>query len=202
MCDFVSSFAPVPFIVFCSNWIFGSGTQCLLAHKAFVFRVEEMDLEDSREIRVNSGQVIGLIMLLLAMLPRDIRSDLVDRLHRMTTQEMVDWYRTSTAASSERAGNSTVDPTSEGENARVCSTSYSWRTYLWGRNVWAFWGWKKLGVHRRALVDSFWIWVFDLNVDVKGKRIHLHLNWDRFFELFQLETCFLHICYSFLNCQE
>ena len=74
-----------------------------------------MDLDDTREIRVNSGQVIGLIMLLLAMLPRDIRSDLVDRLHRMTTQEMVDWYRTSTAASSERAGNSTVDPTSEGE---------------------------------------------------------------------------------------
>ena len=64
---------------------------------------------------LNRGQVIGLIMLLLAMLPRDIRSDLVDRLHRMTTQEMVDWYRTSTAASSERAGNSTVDPTSEGE---------------------------------------------------------------------------------------
>ena len=74
-----------------------------------------MDLDDSREIRINSGQVIGLIMLLLAMLPRDIRSDLIDRLHRMTTQEMVDWYRTSTAASSERAGNSTVDPTSEGE---------------------------------------------------------------------------------------
>ena len=48
-----------------------------------------MDLDDTREIRVNSGQVIGLIMLLLAMLPRDIRSDLVDRLHRMTTQEMV-----------------------------------------------------------------------------------------------------------------
>ena len=47
-----------------------------------------MDLDDSREIRVNSGQVIGLIMLLLAMLPRDIRSDLVDRLHRMTTQEI------------------------------------------------------------------------------------------------------------------
>ena len=74
-----------------------------------------MDLGGSRGIRINSGQVIGLIMLLLAMLPRDIRSDLIDRLHRMTTQEMVDWYRTSTAASSERAGNSTVDPTSEGE---------------------------------------------------------------------------------------
>ena len=87
----------------------------MLAHKVSVFLFEEMDLDDSREIRVNSGQVIGLIMLLLTMLPRDIRSDLVDRLHRMTTQEMVDWYRTSTAASSERAGNSTVDRTSEGE---------------------------------------------------------------------------------------
>ena len=96
--------------MFCSNWNFGSGTQCWLAHKVPVFRLEEMDLDDSREIRINSGQVIGLIMLLLAMLPRDIRSDLVDRLHRMTTQEMVDWYRTSTAASSERAGNATVDP--------------------------------------------------------------------------------------------
>ena len=104
--------------MFCSNWNFGSGTQCWLAHKVSVFRFEEMDLDDSREIRINSGQVIGLIMLLLAMLPRDIRSDLVDRLHRMTTQEMVDWYRTSNAtagSSSDRAGNSTVDPTSEGE---------------------------------------------------------------------------------------
>ena len=87
-----------------------------LAQKVSVFRFEEMD--DSREIRIDSGQVIGLIMLLLAMLPRDIRSDLIDRLHRMTTQEMVDWYRTANAtggSSSERAGNSTFDPTSEGE---------------------------------------------------------------------------------------
>ena len=103
------------FILFAQTGFFGSGTQCLLSHNVSVFRVEEMDLDDSREIRINSGQVIGIIMLLLAMLPRDIRSDLIDRLHRMTTQEMVDWYRTSTAASSERAGNSTVDPTSEGE---------------------------------------------------------------------------------------
>ena len=29
-------------------------------------------MDDSREIRIDSGQVIGLIMLLLAMLPRDI----------------------------------------------------------------------------------------------------------------------------------
>ena len=67
-------------------------------------------MDESREIRIDSGQVIGLIMLLLAMLPRDIRSDLVNRLHRMTTQEMLDWYENSNAA-----GNSTVDPTSEGE---------------------------------------------------------------------------------------
>ena len=46
-------------------------------------------MDESREIRIDSGQVIGLIMLLLAMLPRDIRSDLVNRLHRMTTQEML-----------------------------------------------------------------------------------------------------------------
>ena len=72
-------------------------------------------MDDSREIRIDSGQVIGLIMLLLAMLPRDIRSDLVNRLHRMTIQEMLDWYQNSNAASSERTGHSTVDPTSEGE---------------------------------------------------------------------------------------
>lgn len=74
-----------------------------------------MDLDDSREIRITSGQIIGVIMLLLAMLPRDIRNDLIGRLHQMSTQEMVDWYRTSTAASSERAAHSTADPTSEGE---------------------------------------------------------------------------------------
>ena len=72
-------------------------------------------MDESREIRIDSGQVIGLIMLLLAMLPRDVRSDLVNRLHRMTTQEMLDWYQNSNATSSGRAGNSTVDPTSEGE---------------------------------------------------------------------------------------
>ena len=59
-------------------------------------------MDDSREIRIDSGHVIGLIMLLLAMLPCDIRSDLVNRLHRMTTQDMLDWYQKSNAASSER----------------------------------------------------------------------------------------------------
>ena len=74
-----------------------------------------MDIDDSREIRITSGQIIGIIMLLLALLPRDIRADLVARLHSMTTQELADWYVNTTAGSSERAGNSTADPTSEGE---------------------------------------------------------------------------------------
>ena len=70
-----------------------------------------MDIDDSREIRITSGQIIGIIMLL----PRDIRADLVARLHSMTTQELAHWYANTTAGSSERAGNSTADPTSEGE---------------------------------------------------------------------------------------
>ena len=77
-----------------------------------------MDIDDSREIRITSGQIIGIIMLLLALLPRDIRADLVARLHSMTTQELADWYANTTAGSSERAGNSTADPTSEGVRSK------------------------------------------------------------------------------------
>ena len=36
-------------------------------------------MDESREIRIDSGQVIGLIMLLLAMLPRDVPSDLCEQ---------------------------------------------------------------------------------------------------------------------------
>ena len=74
-----------------------------------------MDIDDSRELRIASGQIIGVIMLLLAMLPRDIRNDLIARLHHMSTQEMVDWYQQSTAAGSERAGSSNANLASEGE---------------------------------------------------------------------------------------
>ena len=49
-----------------------------------------MDLDDDRELRVPSGSIIGVIMLLLAMLPRDIRSDLIARLHHMNTQETLE----------------------------------------------------------------------------------------------------------------
>ena len=113
-------------------------------------------MDESREIRIDSGQVIGLIMLLLAMLPRDIRSDLVNRLHRMTTQEMLDWYQTSNAASSERAGHSTVDPTSEGELPESFPQLLLENISLMGkcRN---FLRMKEISVQMRALRDSFWI---------------------------------------------
>ena len=40
-------------------------------------------MDDDRELRITSGAVIGVVMLLLAMLPRDIRKDFVSRLHEM-----------------------------------------------------------------------------------------------------------------------
>ena len=41
-------------------------------------------MDDDRELRITSGAIIGVIMLLLAMLPRDIRRDFVSRLNEMT----------------------------------------------------------------------------------------------------------------------
>ena len=46
-----------------------------------------MDLDDSREIRINSGQVIGLIMLLLAMLPIELQQQLP--LKGLGTQQLI-----------------------------------------------------------------------------------------------------------------
>ena len=60
-----------------------------------------MDLDDDRELRVPSGSIIGVIMLLLAMLPRDIRSDLIARLHHMNTQETLERDQATTAGSEE-----------------------------------------------------------------------------------------------------
>ena len=47
-------------------------------------------MDDDRELRVQSGSIIGIITLLLALLPRDIRSDLIARLHHMNTQEEIE----------------------------------------------------------------------------------------------------------------
>ena len=41
-------------------------------------------MDDDRELRITSGAIIGVIMLLLAMLPRDIRRDFVSRLNERT----------------------------------------------------------------------------------------------------------------------
>ena len=49
-----------------------------------------MDLDDDRELRISSGSIIGVIMLLLAMLPRDVRSDLIVRLNSMNAQETLE----------------------------------------------------------------------------------------------------------------
>ena len=40
-------------------------------------------MDDDRELRITSGSIIGVLMLLIAMLPRDIRRDFVSRLNEM-----------------------------------------------------------------------------------------------------------------------
>ena len=40
-------------------------------------------MDDDRELRITSGSIIGVIMFLIAMLPRDIRRDFVSRLNEM-----------------------------------------------------------------------------------------------------------------------
>ena len=41
-------------------------------------------MDDDRELRITSGAIIGVVMLLIAMLRRDIRRDFVSRLNEMT----------------------------------------------------------------------------------------------------------------------
>ena len=41
-------------------------------------------MDDDRELRTTSGAIIGVIMLLIALLPRDIRRDFASRLNEMT----------------------------------------------------------------------------------------------------------------------
>ena len=44
-------------------------------------------MDDDRELRITSGDIIGVVMLLLAMMPKDIRKDFVSRLHEMNLAE-------------------------------------------------------------------------------------------------------------------
>ncbi len=76
----------------------------LSCHLCFLWK---MDFD--RELRVSSGSIIGVIMLLLAMLPRDIRHDLIATLHHMSTQEALERDHATTAGS-EVVVSSAVDP--------------------------------------------------------------------------------------------
>ena len=44
-------------------------------------------MDDDRELRITSGAIIGVVMLLLAIMPKDIRRDFVSRLHEMNVAE-------------------------------------------------------------------------------------------------------------------
>ena len=44
-------------------------------------------MDDDRELRITSGAIIGVVMLLLAMMPKEIRRDFVSRLHEMNLAE-------------------------------------------------------------------------------------------------------------------
>ena len=69
-----------------------------------------MDLDDDRELRISSGSIIGVIMLLLAMVPRDVRSDLIVRLNYMNTQETLERDPPTTAGTEEVVGSSAAYP--------------------------------------------------------------------------------------------
>ena len=45
-------------------------------------------MDDDRELRITSGSIIGVIMLLIAMLPRDIRRDFVNFVSRLNEMNL------------------------------------------------------------------------------------------------------------------
>ena len=46
-------------------------------------------MDDDRELRTTSGAIIGVIMLLIALLPRDIRRDFASRLEQEQINQAV-----------------------------------------------------------------------------------------------------------------
>ena len=60
-------------------------------------------MDDDRELCVQSGSIIGIIMLLLAVLPRDIRRDLISRLHQMNNEYSTEVERNQEVSAAERA---------------------------------------------------------------------------------------------------
>ena len=60
-------------------------------------------MDDDRELRIPSGSIIGIIMLLLALLPRDIGRDLIARMHQMNNEYSPEVEQNQEISAAERA---------------------------------------------------------------------------------------------------
>ena len=69
-----------------------------------------MDLDDTRLLHIPCGEIIGIVMLCLRLLPRDVRFDLIDRINLMHQQERTEGLGGTTGVPTERAAGSTADP--------------------------------------------------------------------------------------------
>ena len=72
-------------------------------------------MDDDRELRTTSGAVIGVIMLLVALLPRDIRRDFVSRLNEMTLAQEQEQINQAVLARDAPENDEMGRATSEGE---------------------------------------------------------------------------------------
>ena len=72
-------------------------------------------MDDDRELRTTSGAVIGVIMLLIALLPRDIRRDFVPRLNEMTLAQEQEQINQAVLARDAPENDEMGRTTSEGE---------------------------------------------------------------------------------------
>ena len=72
-------------------------------------------MDDDRELRTTSGAIIGVIMLLIALLPRDIRRDFVSRLNEMTLAQEQEQINQAALARNAPENDEMGRTTSEGE---------------------------------------------------------------------------------------
>ena len=72
-------------------------------------------MDDDRELRTTSGAIIGVIMLLIALLPRDIRRDFASRLNEMTLAQEQEQINQAVLARDAPENDEMGRTTSEGE---------------------------------------------------------------------------------------
>ena len=72
-------------------------------------------MDDDRELRTTSGAIIGVIMLLIALLPRDIRRDFASRLNEMTLAQEQEQINQAALARNAPENDEMGRTTSEGE---------------------------------------------------------------------------------------